>query len=128
MIIQTLRTAKQRETVTCDKCGGLKVHPDLPNAKCSRCAGTGLIPYRIRGGQVMTDTHRYLAIPGANVPIDRPQIIARMEASGALVPTCQACVEFYETPDPRDTFAPRHQASARCQSGRRSHCSCDTCF
>ena len=44
----SIRRSKQREvnTVTCDKCGGLKVHPDLPNTKCSRCAGTGRIPYR----------------------------------------------------------------------------------
>lgn len=59
---------------------------------------------------------------------DRDAIIQRMEASGALVPTCCACLEFYETPDPRDTFAPCHQASPRCQSGKRSHCTCDTCF
>lgn len=72
--------------------------------------------------------HLYLAILGANVPMERPQIIARMEAAGDLVPTCLTCREFYETPDPRDTFAPRHQASIRCQSGRRAHCSCDTCF
>lgn len=72
--------------------------------------------------------HSYLAIPGANVPLDRFQIIARMEANGDLAPTCLACREFYETPDPRDTFAPRHKASVLCQSGRRPHCSCDTCF
>ncbi len=23
---------------------------------------------------------------------------------------------------------PRHEASSRCQSGRRAHCSCETCF
>lgn len=23
---------------------------------------------------------------------------------------------------------PPHDASARCESGKRSHCSCDTCF
>lgn len=23
---------------------------------------------------------------------------------------------------------PRHQASSRCRSGQRAHCSCDTCF
>lgn len=27
-----------------------------------------------------------------------------------------------------DTQGPRHEASTRCESGRRNHCSCDTCF
>ena len=26
------------------------------------------------------------------------------------------------------TFFPPHNASARCRSGRRAHCTCDTCF
>jgi hypothetical protein len=25
-------------------------------------------------------------------------------------------------------MAPRHDASPRCESGRRPHCTCDTCF
>jgi hypothetical protein len=28
----------------------------------------------------------------------------------------------------RVPFGPSHDASTRCQSGRRSHCTCDTCF
>lgn len=28
----------------------------------------------------------------------------------------------------RTTFHPPHDASSNCQSGRRNHCSCDTCF
>ena len=74
------------------------------------------------------DKHSYLAIPGANVPMDRPQIIQHMESLGSLVPTCRACWEFYDAPDPRDVFAPRHRASMHCQSGQRPHCTCDTCF
>lgn len=27
-----------------------------------------------------------------------------------------------------ETFHPRHDASARCESGGRNHCTCDTCF
>jgi len=27
-----------------------------------------------------------------------------------------------------ETFAPYHDASPRCESGRHNHCSCDTCF
>ncbi len=28
----------------------------------------------------------------------------------------------------RNDFHPSHDASPRCESGRRDHCSCDTCF
>jgi hypothetical protein len=28
----------------------------------------------------------------------------------------------------RSTYHPNHNASPRCQSGRRDHCTCDTCF
>lgn len=27
-----------------------------------------------------------------------------------------------------NAFFPRHEASRRCESGKRPHCSCDTCF
>lgn len=27
-----------------------------------------------------------------------------------------------------DQMMPRHTASARCESGKRNHCTCDTCF
>lgn len=27
-----------------------------------------------------------------------------------------------------DKYGPRHEASSRCESGGRSHCTCDTCF
>ena len=35
---------------------------------------------------------------------------------------CKSCDR--ETSD----FHPPHDASPRCESGKRSHCSCDTCF
>lgn len=46
----------------------------------------------------------------------------------SIVPGCAACREFYDAKSPVDVFAPRHTASTRCQSGRRDHCTCDTCF
>jgi hypothetical protein len=38
-------------------------------------------------------------------------------------PTCTYCQQF----KPGDMF-PSHEASKRCQSGGRNHCTCDTCF
>lgn len=39
------------------------------------------------------------------------------------VEDCQTC----KSQDEND-FHPSHDASARCESGRHSHCSCDLCF
>lgn len=59
------------------------------------------------------------------------QFIARLEASGDLDPSCPSCqTHFYPRyrSGKRDVFAPRHKASARCESGKYPHCTCDTCF
>lgn len=37
-------------------------------------------------------------------------------------PTCALCTADWKG------FHPPHQPSDRCQSGKRQHCSCDTCF
>jgi hypothetical protein len=59
----------------------------------------------------------------------REQQVARLEASGDLVKDCPGCQERYNSASmPADVFAPRHKASTRCQSGKRNHCTCDTCF
>lgn len=38
---------------------------------------------------------------------------------------CKLCDEERER---RSDFHPSHDASDRCESGKRIHCSCDTCF
>ena len=40
-------------------------------------------------------------------------------------PDCKFCQELLEK---GQYFAPKHQASAACQSGGCAHCTCDTCF
>lgn len=41
---------------------------------------------------------------------------------------CRTCDREY-WPDPkRVTSMPSHEASSRCESGKRSHCTCDTCY
>lgn len=63
--------------------------------------------------------------------------IKELEASGDLDPNCKMCVKIfypyyqltwhpvkYNSPP----FAPGHKASVRCESGKNSHCTCDTCF
>lgn len=47
--------------------------------------------------------------------------------TGHLAPSgeCSMCDRFRTGDDP---MMPHHEASDRCQSGKRSHCTCDTCY
>lgn len=36
---------------------------------------------------------------------------------------CRTCIET-----PPGALMPPHDASSRCESGKHSHCTCDTCF
>lgn len=58
------------------------------------------------------------------------EYIKRFEAAGMLDPSCPGCREAYQSlREGRGLpFAPRHRASAGCESGRRAHCTCDACF
>lgn len=60
----------------------------------------------------------------------REEQIKRWEAEGRLDPGCWGCKEWFYSSDqpPSDVFAPRHNASGGCESGKRPHCTCDTCF
>lgn len=42
-------------------------------------------------------------------------------------PECEYCKK-YNKPPPAIVMCPSHEASERCQSGKRNHCTCDTCF
>lgn len=60
---------------------------------------------------------------------DRDQQLERMEQAGTVHPDCETCQSyFYTAENPANVFAPNHTASPRCESGKHSHCSCDTCF
>jgi hypothetical protein len=61
----------------------------------------------------------------------REEQLRRWEREGMLDPECAFCQrEVYAATDkmPEDVFAPRHKALETCRSGRRPHCTCDTCF
>jgi hypothetical protein len=60
--------------------------------------------------------------------LTRKEVIARMESRGDLDPDCPGCRVRYEAEDPAYVFAPYHKALESCQSGKRAHCTCDTCF
>lgn len=47
-----------------------------------------------------------------------------MRLKGYL-PGCLACEERYDDPEHR---GPKHYASSGCESGKKPHCTCDTCF
>jgi hypothetical protein len=61
--------------------------------------------------------------------------IARLEGLGVLDPNCKYCQQeyypFYRfqwVKGKEGPMGPRHTASPRCQSGKRPHCTCSTCF
>lgn len=59
----------------------------------------------------------------------REEMIARWERDGLLDPNCPGCKEYYDNPGkPTGVFTPSHNASPRCESGKRPHCTCDSCF
>lgn len=52
----------------------------------------------------------------------RAQVIAKYGAANPEHLDCKTCLEY-------SVFGgPSHDASQRCESGKRSHCSCDCCF
>lgn len=57
----------------------------------------------------------------------RDEKIARLEADGRLDPNCPGCASAYAHPTV-SPFAPHHEASDRCESGKRSHCTCPVCW
>jgi hypothetical protein len=51
--------------------------------------------------------------------------IDRLVSAGTIVKGCKGCEVFFTNPG---VMAPSHKASDRCRSGKRDHCTCDTCF
>lgn len=53
----------------------------------------------------------------------------RQVAMGRRAPIgeCVSCDRARESNDPYD-MTPRHTARDHCQSGKRNHCTCDTCY
>jgi hypothetical protein len=48
-------------------------------------------------------------------------------------PSCKECLEVSTCRTCKEEgygkgFAPQHKASEGCRSGKRAHCTCDTCF
>ncbi|HEX7784769.1 MAG TPA: hypothetical protein VF653_00980 [Methylomirabilota bacterium] len=65
------------------------------------------------------------------------EFVKRMEQAGELDPECAYCQAeqyaylgqlAYDGEAPRLQHAPSHKPSDRCESGKRPHCTCDTCF
>lgn len=50
---------------------------------------------------------------------------AHLISLGFIDPACAQCAELMTNPN---AFCPDHKASSGCESGSRSHCTCDACF
>lgn len=57
----------------------------------------------------------------------RAERIARLTNLGLVDPDCAYCAEALAHPT-LSAFMPSHRASPGCRSGRRPHCTCDTCW
>lgn len=68
----------------------------------------------------MTEKKKTLAVPVEKE--DRRPMFRRALADEGV---CAYCDRMRAE---KVSFFPDHDASQRCMSGKRSHCSCDTCF
>ena len=72
-------------------------------------------------------TQAVFAISPFGASETRAERLARWQAMGLYDPDCRQCAAILEHPT-LDPFMPRHKPGARCQSGRRPHCTCPTCW
>ncbi len=57
--------------------------------------------------------------------------IKYLESIGELDSNCKMCQEIFYPQHRKgnfNVFAPRHKAMSHCESGKRNHCTCDSCF
>lgn len=91
----------------CNHCGAETGYP-CTNGRCSACHLDVCTP-----GGITTPGHGSGLPPGAGA---RHYVERRKR-----VVTCSTC-------QAGDEPIPWHDASDRCESGKRTHCACDTCF
>jgi len=69
-------------------------------------------------------------------PVITPEIyeyVLNLEKDEEIDRFCKMCQQVFipqlmEGKKLHNVFGPRHKASKRCESGKRPHCTCDTCF
>lgn len=114
----------------CPSCNGeYKVSPTTGHRYCSYCKNARKERWRARkkleGVKMETELTKEM-----KEMIEKA--IKDLEKEGKLDPNCKGCEEFYEQMRKGKQFwtifAPRHKASESCRSGKRNHCTCDTCF
>lgn len=64
---------------------------------------------------------------GGVAPETREERLLRWEKSGSYDPDCGACEKVRNHPT-LSPFAPGHRSNSFCRSGKRNHCTCDSCF
>lgn len=109
--------------IRCQGCGQSFIY-GLRNITDWRCG----ICIQLLGLNQKLDQILYEISRKSNKEIARSEVITRMMSRGDLDPDCPGCQSRYAAEDPTMVFAPHHKASDRCQSGKRNHCTCDTCF
>lgn len=72
----------------------------------------------------LTDENRHRVIVDVKQKI-KAALQAELDAGKAPLGECTYCDSLRAQ---GETFHPSHNASPRCESGKRNHCTCDTCF
>lgn len=73
-------------------------------------------------------TQTVFAIPPFGNSETRKERIERLERMGMLDPDCKTCQEYFYTHHSLEPFYPRHKPGSMCQSGKKPHCTCPTCW
>jgi hypothetical protein len=85
------------------------------------CLDTGEAVYQVLEGE--TEVARYSSRIEAERYLANPEKPARR--TWAIAGQCLYCDEHRRR---GDKFLPPHDASRRCESGKRPHCTCDVCW
>ena len=91
-------------------------------------------PYRRETHEVAVDgwLKGWTVEDARSAPLDLPRLVNPNAATPLVRPTRRHKAEpgecVYCDRERNTDFHPPHDASARCQSSKHNHCSCDTCF
>jgi hypothetical protein len=103
------------------RCSNPEDAPGCPPGRCALCGGPR--PWTQR---TLFEDYRDAREATELLESLQPTVDAlhreRAIAAGTIAEGCTYCEQHWPG------MMPSHTASPRCQSGRRNHCTCDTCF
>lgn len=106
---------------SCEICGRLYDDEKTPESVADKDpTGLGDADHPLPTGSIIKASLCY--------PCAYQERLQRMISRGSIDPECDFCQREFLSHLRLDPFAPRHTAMDTCRSGKRPHCTCDTCF